>query len=136
MPTRTGLVSLGSKAAVTTTLQLAPSQWIASVFKLPALPTAHTSLDATVATPNRSLSFVISLGLGTIFQAEPFQCDVSVRSSPPPGLDLPTAHTSLEATASTEKRMSSSTVGLGTMLQTVPLQCIVREWLLKLLSVE
>src|SRR6266480_3825164 len=125
MPTRTGLVSLGSKAGVGTTLQLAPSQWIASVFKLPAFPTAHTSLDATVATPNRSLSSVLSLGLGTTLQAEPFQCNVSVRSSPPPGLDLPTAHTSLEATASTAKRMSSSTVGLDTMLQVAPFQCIV-----------
>src|SRR6266852_7298234 len=95
MPMRTGLVALGSKAGVGTTLQLAPSQWIASVFKLPAFPTAHTSLDATVATPNRVLSFELSLGLATTFQIEPSQCNVSVRSSPyPPGLDLPTAHTS------------------------------------------
>src|SRR5437867_8763907 len=137
MPTSTGLVSLGSKAAAGMTLQLAPSQWMARVFKLPALPTAHTSLDAMVATPNRMLSFVPSLGLGTTFQAEPSQCNVSVRSSPyPPGLDLPTAHTSLDATASTAKRMSWSTFGLGMMLQAAPFQCIVSELLLKLLSVE
>src|SRR6266446_2432735 len=135
MPTSTGLVSLGSKAATGLTLQLAPSQWMASVFKLPALPTAHTSLDATVATPNRILSFVPSLGLGTTFQAEPSQCNVSVRSSYAPGRDLPTAHTSLDATASTAKRMSLSTVGLGTMLQAAPFQCIVSERLTKLLSV-
>src|SRR5438552_8368665 len=134
MPTSTGLVSLESKAGVGMTLQLAPSQWMASVFKLPALPTAHTSLDATVATPNRVLSSVLSLGLGTMFQVEPFQCNVSVRSSP--GLDLPTAHTSVDTTASTAKRMSSLTFGLGRMLQAAPFQCIVSERLLKLVSVE
>src|SRR5439155_24143501 len=97
MPTRTGLVSLGSKGAVGITLQLAPSQWIASVFKLPALPTAHTSLDATAATPNRILSSVLSLGLGTTLQTEAFQCDVKVRASL---WDLPTAHRCVEAAAS------------------------------------
>src|SRR5206468_560881 len=117
------------------TLQLAPSQWMASVFKLPALPTAHTSLDATVATPNKVLSSVLSLGLGTMFQTEPFQCNVSVRSSPA-GLDLPTAQTSFEATPTTAKRISSFTLGLGTMLQAVPFQCSVSEWLMKLLSIE
>src|SRR5438477_11741112 len=136
MPTRTGLVSLGFKAGVGTTLQLAPSQWMASVFKLPVWPTAHTSLDATVATPNRVLSFVLSLGLCTMFQAEPSQCNVSVRSSPYGGLDLPTAHTSLDATTSTAKRMSLATLGLGTILQAAPFQCIVSERLMKLLSVE
>ncbi len=117
------------------TLQLAPSQWMASVFKLPALPTAHTSLDATVATPNRVLSSVLSLGLGTMFQAEPFQCNVNVRSSPL-GLDRPVAQTSFEAIASTAKRISSLTLGLGTMVQAAPFQCSVSEWLMKLLSVE
>src|SRR5713101_291359 len=92
MPMRTGLVALGSKTGVGTTLQLAPSQWIASVARLPLSPTAQTSLDATMATPKRSLSFTPPLGLGTTFQLAPSQWIVSVRSSPdPPGRDRPTA---------------------------------------------
>src|SRR5947207_5134964 len=108
---------------------------MASAFKLPAFPTAQTSLEATAATPNRELSSVLSFGLGTMLQAEPFQCSVSVRSSPA-GRDRPTAHTSFAASASTAKRISSSTAGLTTMLQVVPFQCNVSGWLLKFVSVE
>src|SRR5213083_1169901 len=106
---------------------------MASVFSQHASPTAHTSLDVTAATPNRILSSVLSLGLGTMLHAEPSQCNVSVRAS---CWDLPTAQTSFEATASTPKRISSLTLGLGTMLQAVPFQCRVRVKLLKLVSWE
>ncbi len=88
-----------------------------NLFEQHAFPTAHTSLDVTAATPKRTLSSVLSLGLGTTLQAEPFQCNVSVRAS---CCDLPTAQTSFEATASTPKRISSLTLRLGTMLQVWP----------------
>src|SRR5206468_5077478 len=104
-----------------TTLQAAPSQWMASVLWQHACPTAHTSLDVTAATPNRMLSSVLSLGLGTTLQAEPFQCKVNVRAS---CWDLPTAQTSFEAIASAPNRTSSLTPGVATILQVAPFQCI------------
>jgi len=42
----------------------------------------------------------------------------------------------ITAFASTAKRMSSFTAGVGMMLQRDPFQCRARAWLLKLLSVE
>src|SRR5258708_3407023 len=80
-------------------------------------PTAHTSLDATAATPSSSLKTGPRLGLGTIVHCAPSQCSVRVCWLLP-SYDHPTAHTSLDATAETAKRRLAAepVFGLGTML--------------------
>src|SRR5687768_1257185 len=67
-------------------------------------PAAHTSLEETACTLWRSAQpppgYGLGLGVGTMVQAEPFQCIARVWVSDPPLVGtylLPTAHTSLGA---------------------------------------
>src|SRR5207247_9036708 len=66
---------------------------------------------------------------GTMVQAEPSQCRISVLGSVKlVGCCVPTAHTSFEATAATPARLLSTsgpTFGLGITLHAVPFQCKV-----------
>src|SRR5438046_10563792 len=66
---------------------------------------------------------------GTMVQAEPSQCRISVLGSVKlVGCCVPTAHTSLEETAATPARLLSTsgpTFGLGITLHTDPSQCKV-----------
>ena len=75
-------------------------------FATPDLVIPHPAFEVWLPLPT-FLAAIPMAFLGTTFQAEPSQCNVSVRSSPyPPGRDRPTAQTSLVAMASTLKRMS------------------------------
>src|SRR5436190_20442791 len=66
---------------------------------------------------------------GTMVQAEPSQCRISVLGSVRlVGCCVPTAHTSFEETAATPARLLSTsgpTFGLGITLHAVPFQCKV-----------
>src|SRR5579859_8031720 len=89
------------------------------------VPTAHTSLAETTATPARMLKVGSTLGLATTRQLVPSQCRVSVR----PRLVLlswfPTAQISLAETTATPYRWSKvvPTLGLETTFQVLPFQC-------------
>src|SRR5512140_3139716 len=86
--------------------------------------------------PDRLMPGIGWLGLSTWIHAEPFQCRISVLdripTCPPPGstCEVPTAHTSLEESATTASSLSETlpTTGTGTASQRVPSQCKERAW--------
>src|SRR4249920_3497627 len=84
-------------------------------------PTAQ-AVPPVVATPCSELSSP-AFRLGTTFQAEPFQCSISVRLFEPE-LYAPTAQTSFVDTAATppSEELSEPTLGLGTFFHRVPFQ--------------
>ena len=86
-----------------------------------ACPTAQTLRAETTDTAVRVL-LSRKLGLGTRFQAFPFQCRVRVWSVP--SLNVPTAQPSFADTNRTLVSLSESLgLGLGTRFQAVPSQC-------------
>src|SRR5262249_35959469 len=91
-------------------VQLLPSQ--CSINAVPEVPTAHTSLLATAATP-RSVLLVPSKGVGTTCQLLPSKCSAS-DCGPRTVFTPPTAQMSLAAIAAVLHRSPRSTVGLGT----------------------
>src|SRR5258707_774023 len=81
------------------TLQLVPSQCSISVCAIPEpvrakVPTAHTSVAETAATPRRTLP-IPAVGLATILHFLPFQCSISACPLPLAAMKEPTAHTSV-----------------------------------------
>ena len=72
-------------------------------------PTAHTSLADTAVTPFRAGSPDARLGLGTMLQAVPFQCSISVWVP-----EYPTAHTSLADIAATPVKLLGPDLGVRT----------------------
>jgi hypothetical protein len=99
-------------AGLETMLQLAPSQCSTTAFEpVVSSPTAQALFEAGAVTPFRR----VPVGLGTTLQLLPFQCSIN---------ELPTAHTSLLAAATTpEKKELLVGEGVGTTLQLVPLKC-------------
>src|SRR5579859_418052 len=62
-------------------------------------PTAQASRADVAATPVRKLKCLLSVGLGTSFQALPFQCSINVE--PWPWFDTPTAQALAREVAAT-----------------------------------
>src|SRR5436309_474910 len=85
------------------------------------------SVAEIAATPIKGTWHPFATGV----QAEPSQCSISAFSGNPV---RPTAHTSFEATAVTERRLfgrlEPEGFGLGTMVQARPSQCSMRVVLL------
>src|SRR5438093_8413213 len=84
-----------------------------------------------VATPVSSLCVLepLTFGVGTMVQAEPFQCSARVMAPMSPFTSAcPTAHMSVDATPSTSSStlFRSGWLGLGTMVKAEPFQCSVR----------
>src|SRR5579884_3078595 len=78
--------------------------------------------------PCKSLMFEGILGLLTMLHCVPFQCSIKVTLGPCPGVEIPTAHTSLAETAATPERtlmIACGGFGLATMLHWVPSQCSI-----------
>ena len=62
-------------------------------------------------------------GLGTSFQAEPFQCSMSVRDPPSPSQAAPTAQALLpDVAAIPERKPGNLRLGLGATVQAEPFQ--------------
>src|SRR5262247_208198 len=71
-------------AGVDTMLHCAPFQRMMSGAEAPASPTAQTSpVPGTADTAVSRLCWLGTFGLGTMDQAEPFQCSTSVFPRPP-----------------------------------------------------
>ena len=91
--------------------------------------TAHTSLLATAATASRLLRGPGAFGLGTTFQAVPFQCSISVvvgESRWRVRCFAPTAQTSVAPTAATPSNLAGAGSSTdGTADQRLPSQCSV-----------
>src|SRR5436190_1399774 len=96
------------------------------------MPTAHTSVAETAATPRRTsaeLYSVSTFGLVTTLHAPPSQCSASVRYEPSAPVCEPTAHTSDGESAATPSSVFTTLsgpvlkLGLGTMLHPTPFQC-------------
>src|SRR5215467_9414719 len=85
------------------------------------------------ATPSSSLRRAgpPGLGVGTFFQAEPFQCRIRVWKAMPLEYS-PAAQTSpAEVTATLVRKLlwdALPGLGLGTRFQAVPFQCRIRVW--------
>src|SRR5690349_750015 len=86
------------------------------------MPTAQALLGEVAATPEKKSADPLGPGLGTRFQAIPFQCRVSV----PPSGRLPTAQALLAEVAAMPYRVLLPTFGLGTCFQAAPFQCTIR----------
>lgn len=96
-----------------------------------ALPTAHSSPDASPATPVNTSSCP-GLGLVTNCQAEPFHRSMSVAP-----FDRPTAHTSAPDIMCTPNSSESGpTWAPGTTVQSEPSQCWFHVWNGRVLSHE
>ena len=91
-------------------------------------PTAQALCAETAATLLSGAS-VAGLGLGTCFQAVPFQCRIRVLMPPKPWKQFPvqpTAQALLAEVAATPNRAPPPFgVGLGTCFQAVPFQCAI-----------
>src|SRR5438552_3740122 len=85
-----------------------------------SMPTTQMLSLATAPSP---YSLPLNSALGTADQLAPSQCSISG-----PVMLLPTAHTSLAATAVTSYRLPPPTSGLGTALHVLPFQCSVSPW--------
>src|SRR5205823_14671693 len=88
------------------------------------VPTAHTSLEATAATPARLLSTSgPTFGLEITLHTVPFQCKVAVALSSPI-TPLPTAQISFAEITVRAARLVKGmpVVGFGTTLQATPFQ--------------
>jgi hypothetical protein len=79
----------------------------------------RSAFDATAVTPVRKLLFG-TFAPETTLQLVPFQCSIKV---PFPFVWLPTAQTSLLATAAALPKLPPSTEGVGITLQLDPLKC-------------
>src|SRR5205823_842786 len=102
------------------------------------------SLGTTTATARNRLSLLPALGLDTTRHASPqtvgvgvgvphglLYLSINVWTGPLPDRVSPTAHTSpvdLTTATSLNRLYVVPTLGLGTMLQLVPFQCIVSVW--------
>ncbi len=132
-PLRTLLFAGPPGSGLATFAQLVPFQRSIRVWKAAPssyLPTAQISLAEAAATPVRifSLAGPPRFELAAIFQDEPFQCMISVRSAVPL-LWLPTAQIFCAEIATTLvrkfSRLTPPTFGLATTFQTEPFQCTI-----------